>query len=196
MLTHYDRDHVGGLDAVVGIVDRALVGPTDGAADEHLLDDLRGGGAQVVDAHRGMADTLGDYRWDVLWPRDGARISGNEASVTVLFSGPLRMMFLGDLGERAQAAVAAANTIGPVDVVKVAHHGSADQSERFYLALHAVVGVISVGLDNGYGHPTDRLLGILGRTATRVARTDLAGLVVISGRSAAISVWTEKTVPP
>jgi competence protein ComEC len=196
VLTHYDRDHVGGLSAVIGRVDTALVGPADGPADERLLADLRDGGAQVADAARGQSGVLGDYRWDILWPRAGAPLSGNEASVTVLFTGPFRLLFLGDLGEQAQDAVRAANRIGPVDLVKVAHHGSADQSERLYRDIRAVVGLISVGAGNSYGHPTDRLLGILGRVGTRAFRTDLAGVIVVSGSSAALSIWTEKTVPP
>jgi len=196
VLTHYDRDHVGGIDAVLGLVDRALVGPTDGTGDERLLDRLRGGGAAVADGRRGLSGALGDYRWDVLWPRDGARITGNDASVTVLFSGPLRMVFLGDLGEQGQAAMAAANRIGALDVVKVAHHGSADQSENLYRDIRAVVGIISVGAGNSYGHPTDRLLAILARVGTRAFRTDQHGLVLVSGTSGAMSIWTEKTVPP
>ncbi|MFB2599151.1 ComEC/Rec2 family competence protein [Herbiconiux sp. P17] len=196
VLTHYDRDHVGGLDAVIGRVDTALVGPTDGPGDERLLADLRGGGAQVADAARGQSGALGDYRWDILWPRAGSPLTGNEASVTVRFTGPLRLLFLGDLGEQAQDAVRAVNRIGPVDVVKVAHHGSADQSERLYGDIRAVVGLISVGAGNSYGHPTDRLLGILGRVGTRAFRTDLEGLIVVSGTSAALAIWTEKPVPP
>lgn len=196
VLTHYDRDHVGGLAAVVGRVDTALVGPPDGSADERLLADLRGGGAQVAEAARGQSGSLGDYRWDILWPRSGSPLRGNPASVTVLFTGPLRLLFLGDLGEQAQDAVRAANRIGPVDVVKVAHHGSADQSERLYDDVRAVVGLISVGAGNSYGHPTDRLLGILGRVGTRAFRTDLQGAIVVSGTSASLEIWTEKTVPP
>ncbi|SDZ43940.1 ComEC/Rec2 family competence protein [Herbiconiux ginsengi] len=196
VLTHYDRDHVGGLAAVIGRVDVALVGPTDGPADERLLTDLRDGGAQVADAARGQSGALGDYRWDILWPRAGAPLSGNEASVTVLFTGPMRLLFLGDLGEQAQDAVRAANRIGHVDVVKVAHHGSADQSERLYGDIRAVAGLISVGAGNSYGHPTDRLLGILGRVGTGAFRTDLGGLIVVAGTSAALSIWTEKPVPP
>jgi len=196
VLTHYDRDHVGGLDAVLGRVDHALVGPTDGAGDQRLLDRLRGGGAEVADGRRGLSGELGDYRWDVLWPRDGSRITGNDASVTVLFSGPLRMLFLGDLGEQGQAAMSAANRIGGVDVVKVAHHGSADQSENLYRDIRAAVGVISVGAGNSYGHPTERLLAILARVGTPAFRTDQDGLVLISGTSASLSIWTEKTVPP
>jgi competence protein ComEC len=195
VLTHYDRDHVGGLTAVLGRVVTAMVGPTDGPADERLLGDLRDGGAHVVDAARGQSGALGDYRWDILWPRAGSPLSGNEASVTALFTGPLRMLFLGDLGEQAQDAMRAANRIGAVDVVKVAHHGSADQSERLYGQIRASVGLISVGVGNSYGHPTERLLGILGRVGTRAFRTDLQGLTVVSGTSSMLSIWTERTIP-
>ncbi len=57
----------------------------------------------------------------------------------------------------------AVDRLGTVDLVKVAHHGSADQSERLYAELDATVGVIGVGAENGYGHPTDRLLDLLAR---------------------------------
>jgi competence protein ComEC len=196
VLTHYDLDHVGGLDAVIGRVDRALVGPPDSDHDRALRTRLAGGGAQVVAAERGMSGSLGEDRWDVLWPRPGATITGNEASVTVLFTGALRMLFLGDLGERAQDAVLSANALGQVDVVKVAHHGSADQSETMYRRIAATVGLISVGIDNDYGHPTDRLLDILARVGTQAFRTDLQGAIVVSGSSGAVSVWTERSVPP
>jgi competence protein ComEC len=196
VLTHYDLDHVGGLDAVVGRVDRALVGPPDGSHDERMLTRLHDAGADVVQARRGLTGTLGDDRWEVLWPRPGTPLRGNDASVTLLVTGTLRMLFLGDLGESAQRGVDVGAALGPVDVVKVAHHGSADQSPDLYAEADATLGVISVGADNSYGHPTDRLLGILGRTGTRPLRTDLGGLTLISGTPAALEVWAEYPPPP
>lgn len=194
VLTHFDRDHVGGLDAVLGRVDRALVGLPDGAADERLLAALRDHGTDVVTAERGMSGMLGRDRWEVLWPRAHASLRGNDASVTLLISGALRMLFLGDLGERAQQAVTAANPLPVVDVVKVSHHGSADQSERLYRTVRARIGVISVGEGNSYGHPTDRLLALLARVGTHPFRTDRSGLVVVAGTTAAPVVWTERPV--
>lgn len=196
VLTHFDRDHVGGIAAVTGRVDRALVGPTDGPHDEALLAALRAGGADVVQARRGLMGELGAYHWEVIWPKEGTDLRGNDASVTLSLTGPLRMLFLGDLGEQAQNAVRAVNPLARADVVKVAHHGSADQSQALYLAVQASVGVISVGLGNRYGHPTDELLAMLALAGTRAFRTDQQGLVVISGRSGEISVWTERAVPP
>jgi competence protein ComEC len=196
VLTHYDRDHVDGLSAVIGRVDRALIGPPDGAADEQLLALLESGGADLIDARRGLTGTLGAYGWAVLWPKPDTRLRGNDASVTVLFTGPLRMLFLGDLGERAQESVRGLGGIGPVDLVKVAHHGSADQSDRLYEDIGADAGLISAGADNDYGHPTPRLLALLARTATAAFRTDVMGLVTVSEREGRMTVWAEKRAPP
>ena len=85
---------------------------------------------------------------------------------------------------------------GPVDLVKVSHHGSADQSPALYDRLDAVVGLIGVGADNGYGHPTARLLGILSAAGTTALRTDLRGLVLVSATDdGGVSVWTERVGP-
>ena len=109
-------------------------------------------------------------------------------------SGCLSSIFLGDLGNEPQARMMAANRIAGVDVVKVAHHGSADQNEGLYAKLHATIGLIGVGADNTYGHPTDKLLGILARVGTMVARTDLDGMILVSARpNGGLVVWTERS---
>ncbi len=206
IVTHYDLDHVGGTAAVFGMVTRAMIGPTADANDQRLADSVAQHGALVEHVSQGLAGTLGELRWEVLWPRSPLRgvQPGNDASVTVRFSGAgpcvhgcLTSIFLGDLGEEPQALVMAANpTIGKVDVVKVAHHGSADQNELLYQKLKATVGLISVGLGNSYGHPTDRLLGILARAGTRAFRTDYEGMVLVSPRpGGGESVWSERSMP-
>jgi len=108
--------------------------------------------------------------------------------------GCLSSIFLGDLGEDAQNRLMAANRLGPVDVVKVAHHGSADQSLRLYQRVHAVVGVIGVGATNTYGHPTQHLLDILASVGTQAERTDLSGMILLApgGAPAEVSVWRQR----
>jgi competence protein ComEC len=204
VLSHYDLDHVGGSGAVLGRVDRALVGPSDGADADRLDAQLAGAGATVEQAAKGMTGSLGDLDWQVLWPRGpaGGIEPGNDASVTVLFGGDqdcacLSALFLGDLGRESQLRMLASNPLGHVDVVKVAHHGSADQYEPLYKAVSATIGLVSVGIDNDYGHPTDALLGILARDGTLATRTDLEGLVLVSPRDdGAVAVWTERAMPP
>ena len=196
LLTHYDLDHIGGVDAVIGRVDTALVGVPENAEDARLHERLAAGGATVRQAARGDAGTLGGLRWKILWPIRGATTMqvGNPGSVTIMFDGRgIRSIFLGDLGQEAQDTLRRVSPPGRVDVVKVAHHGSADQSPELYAELRARVGLISVGVTNTYGHPTDKLLRILASTGTMSVRTDREGLAVVApGTNGTLVLWTEK----
>lgn len=203
VLTHYDLDHVGGTAAVLGMVDRAMIGPPADFHDTRLAESVRSAGAQVDQVARGETGLLGELRWTVLWPpvRSDTVDPGNDASVTVEFtpagsclSGCLTSLFLGDLGNEPQARMLGANRqLAHVDVVKVAHHGSADQNPALYEKITATVGIIGVGAHNRYGHPTDSLLGILSRVGTRAERTDRQGMILVSPRhGGGMSVWSEK----
>ncbi len=64
-------------------------------------------------------------------------------------------------------------------VLKVPHHGSANQAPGFAAAVDPSIAVISVGHDNPYGHPAARALRMAGSSGARVYRTDLDGDVVI-----------------
>jgi competence protein ComEC len=196
VLSHYDLDHVGGLDAVLGRVDTALVGPIGGADDESLLQHLRDGGAHVQPVGRDDTGVVGEHRWRVLWPPEPlvGFEPGNDASVVLalepLTAAGLSSLFLGDLGEQSQQAL---RGIPEVDVVKVSHHGSADQSASVYEHASATVGAIGVGEGNGYGHPTDELLAILAGAGTRPTRTDRDGLVLLAPADGdAVRVWTQR----
>jgi competence protein ComEC len=198
VLTHFDVDHAGGLAAVVGRVDRAVVGRAVTAGEEADLERLRKGGSTVEQGMSGVDGRLGGLDWSIVWPTGGGDPdelpSGNPGSVTVEFEGRgIRSIFLGDLGEGAQDALLATGRAAPVDVVKVAHHGSADQSPRLYERLAARIGLISVG-PNSYGHPTRSLLDLLDRVGTSAFRTDRQGLVVVSPspQGSGVEVWTDR----
>ncbi len=203
VLTHYDLDHVGGSAAVLGRADRVLVGPSGEPADDALHESFRAAGAQVDQVARGESGMLGDLRWTVLWPptRLAGIEPGNPASVTVEFRGVgacpdgcLSSILLGDLGEDSQNRLLASGLVRAVDVVKVSHHGSADQSAALYARVGATVGVIGVGADNGYGHPTAEMLTILDDVATVPERTDRHGLILLSPGAGpgTVRVWTER----
>jgi competence protein ComEC len=200
VLTHYDLDHVGGLEAVAGRVSTAIVTAPIDAHGRGVVARLRERGADVRVAQAGDHGTLGRLQWRILWPVTGsaAADSSNERGLAVEFGGRgIRSLFLADLDERAQSALLATGTVRAVDVVKVAHHGSADQSDALYAALHARVGMISVGADNDYGHPTASLLATLRRLGVRVVRTDVNGMCLIgSAAGDALSVWTQRSATP
>ena len=201
VLTHYDLDHVGGTAAVIGRVDRVLVGPTADSADQALSDELRAGGAAVEQPSRGARGVLGEYNWELLWPPP-MQTPGNPASIVLRFdpgAGCPRCpsaVLLGDLGAEEQLRLLGGSHPGPVDIVKVSHHGSADQAAELYARLHARIGLIGVG-NNDYGHPTERLLGILAASGTVSARSDHLGLALIAPGEAdgELVLWSERHPP-
>ncbi|WP_022880966.1 ComEC/Rec2 family competence protein [Gryllotalpicola ginsengisoli] len=195
VLTHYDQDHVGGLEAVAGETATALVGHPDDASALARLELLQQGGAAVHLAERGDTGTLGALHWSVLWPDEAhpEMATSNEGGVTLLVDrGGPRMLFLADLDAEAQDAVIDDGGLGPVDIVKVAHHGSAEQSSRIYGLVRARLGLISCGAGNDYGHPRAQALELLRAAGTQVARTDLEGTVLVTDRGGELGLWTTK----
>lgn len=192
VLTHWDADHVGGVAAVEGMVSTVLHGPLDGERSSRALDPLVASGAETIAVTAGAHGTLGAARWRALWPLPDAQ-PGNDASVVLDLVAPsYHGVFLGDLGEDAQRRMLTDSGLGHVDLVKVAHHGSADQREALYERLGARIGLIGVGADNGYGHPTSQLLDLLERVGTTPLRTDLSGTIALSPVEGGMRVWSER----
>ena len=81
-----------------------------------------------------------------------------------------------------------------VEIVKVAHHGSADPGLAAELReLRPSVAVISCGRDNDYGHPTPSTLAALRDSpGLRLYRTDEHGRVVLESDGERISVRTDR----
>ncbi|MER0243199.1 ComEC/Rec2 family competence protein [Streptomyces sp. HSW2009] len=105
----------------------------------------------------------------------------NDASVTLLVrTAGLTMLLLGDLEPPAQRALLAAHPrLGPVDVLKVAHHGSAHQDDALLRQLRPRLALISCGSDNPYGHPAPSTVAALRAQGARVVRTDTDGAVAV-----------------
>ncbi|MFE7844984.1 ComEC/Rec2 family competence protein [Microbacterium sp. NPDC057407] len=196
VLTHFDVDHAGGLAAVEDRIGTLLHGPP-APDDIPLLAQLHARGPRLVEADRGMTGTLGEARWRVLWPVAESRAypAGNDASVTldVRGGGIPPTLLLGDLSASPQRAVAATDAFDPpYAVIKVAHHGSADQDFELYRAAAPTLALISVGAQNDYGHPREEILRVLRDGRTTVARTDRDGVIAVWSARGAVGVWRER----
>nr|WP_308407380.1 ComEC/Rec2 family competence protein [Streptomyces platensis] len=123
-------------------------------------------------------------------PTDATVFDGpNDASVTLLVrTGGLTILLLGDLEPPAQQGLLAAHPeLGGVDVLKVAHHGSAYQDPSLIQRLAPRLALISCGVDNPYGHPAPRTIAALRAQGARVLRTDTDGAIAILGTTAGLS---------
>ncbi|MNI37770.1 hypothetical protein D3C73_918840 [compost metagenome] len=78
---------------------------------------------------------------------------------------------------------------GPIDVLKVAHHGSKTATGAEWLGFWSPgAAVISAGVNNLYGHPNGDVLRRLADSSTAVYRTDLQGEIQMEVRREGIAV--------
>ncbi|MET7341810.1 ComEC/Rec2 family competence protein [Streptomyces sp. NPDC087866] len=196
LLTHFHADHVRGLPGV-------LRGRTVGAIQTTGLDEppeqaafVRATAARarvpMMRAAPGERRRIGELDWQVLWPpgESGAAAAAgpvpqdpNDASVTLFVrAGGLTLLLPGDLEPPAQQALLRSHPELPrVDVLKVAHHGSAYQDSALLRAVRPRFALVSVGRDNPYGHPAPRTVDALRGQGAVVLRTDRDGAIAVTG---------------
>jgi competence protein ComEC len=184
VLTHPERDHVGGAAEVirrvrVGVALDPLLEATGPEHSEAVVA-ARERGVPVRELRAGDELRAGGLALRALWPRDGGLPSedpNTNAVVLVASFGETDVLLPAD----AESDVTAALAIGDVEVLKVAHHGSEDPGLEAQLrVLRPEIAVVSVGRDNGYGHPRPETLAALATVSGLVVRrTDLDGRVVV-----------------
>ena len=193
VLTHPQRDHVGGAEDVLrGLSVRAVLDPRlpyPSPFEAGALREARLRRVPVLLARAGAVYRLGRLRLRVLWPeRPGPAGADPNDYATVLLAeyGGIRALFTAD----AESNVTAPLVQGPVDVLKVAHHGSADEGLYDELrTLRPRVAVISVGRRNDYGHPrASTLAALLAVPGLRLFRTDRDGPIVVETDGRRLSV--------
>jgi competence protein ComEC len=188
VLTHFHADHVDGLAG-------ALRGRTVDAIEVTSLADPLSGAHQVYGlaasarvpvrvATYGETGRLGALRWQVVAPSQepsaASESPANDASLVLLVqTRGIRILLMGDEEDGSQAQLLRDTGGVGADVLKVAHHGSARQDTDLVRATGARLAVISVGVDNDYGHPAPSLMGLLRDAGMRVARTDRGGDVAV-----------------
>jgi competence protein ComEC len=197
--THADADHIGGLE---GVLQQLVVGafldngvPHTTATYRGLLEGIEESDVTYL-AATARTIALGSVTIRVLPPPADAT-SQNDASVGVLVEyGDFRTLLVGD-AEQEELAHFLRLGLPAVSVLEASHHGARNGVTPAWIATTAPrVVVISVGLDNTYGHPNPWALRYYGARGRPVFRTDLHGDVWISAaRDGSFVVETEFTYP-
>lgn len=208
VLSHMHADHTGGVDGVLDgrEVERALIS-TAAAGPNGVAASLAQRGVEVSKVHRGAEGGRGKVSWTVLWPASQTATSQNNSSIVMWVrveqrrGKPLSLLLTGDLEEdgvrrllaRYQAQpITAALEHGPVDVLKVAHHGAANGGTELITGTRPDLALISVGAENDYGHPSSEIIAVLQQVGSQIRRTDLAGRVYVAKRSDTLLTWSER----
>ena len=196
VLTHPQLDHVGGAPDVMRRLDVASVLEpglaTTSRETEAVLREAASRAKPVIVARAGQRYRIGRLELRVLWPDGpgGAADDPNDHAIVILASfGRFDVLLTAD----AESNVTRRLPLRPVEVLKVAHHGSEDPGLADLLRVtRPSLAAISVGRGNDYDHPRAETLAALdGRPGLRVLRTDVDGEVTIESDGLSYTVRTE-----
>lgn len=179
IVTHYDRDHAGGVGYLLSRIPADTVFLPDSPDEDGLLDTIlpycQGDEVYVKE------DML--LRWDDTAVTVFAPIlstSDNERGLCVLFHNEnCDILISGDLSRLGEKLLVKEKDIPELTVLVAGHHGSKNSTcEALLEATTPEYAFISVGKDNYYGHPHADVIKRLEEAGCIIYRTDQNGTII------------------
>ena len=213
VMTHAHADHIGKADKVIaqyGVKELDYNGiPSTSRYFINALKAAKANGTQQVKVKAGDVLDFGNgVSFEIVSPsqslidEDTAAIKAkkkvdvnNESVVGRLTFGNFAMLFTGDAeGPVEKDMVASYGKKLKCQVLKAGHHGSKTSSTAEFLKLVQPESVVmSLGVNNQYGHPHEALLNRLQKQGIKnIYRTDANGTITIVSDGSSYSITTEK----
>jgi len=204
-LSHAHHDHLDGLYAVL---DNFRVGELWVGRDEEtpefegLLAEARDRGIPILHKTAENNFTWDGVKGEILWPPADAgpvkEASNDDSMVIRVTDGSMQFLLPGDIEQRVENNLVAANAPLAADFLKVPHHGSKTSStEPFLGAVRPRIAVVSVGEANAYGHPAENIVERYANDGVRLLRTDRDGAVtaLTDGQHLSVRTYGEEAAP-
>ena len=185
--SHPDADHIAGLIPVVEAyrprfyLDNGIPHSTQTYA--RLLEAVENAGSQLLEP-TARTIGLGEASLQVLPPPGVSSFDNNNNSVGLVVTyGDFKLALTGD-AEAEEFNWWAENVPGlltDVDVYKASHHGSENGDTPLSMSkFKPETVIISVGIDNSYGHPAESALRLYNAVGATTYRTDQQGTVTVT----------------
>ena len=213
VMTHAHADHIGKADKVIaqyGVKELVYNGiPSTSKYFINALKAAKANGTQQVKVKAGDVLDFGNgVSFEIVSPsqslidEDTSAIKAkkkvdvnNESVVGRLTFGDFAMLFTGDAEGPVEKTMAASyGKKLKCQVLKAGHHGSKTSSTAEFLKLVQPESVVmSLGVNNQYGHPHEALLNRLQKQGVKnIYRTDANGTITIVSDGSSYSITTEK----
>ncbi len=180
ILTHYDEDHVNGVEPFLvqmGADKIFMPDSEDKDGFRHGIEDNFRGTVNLVKERMTIPCGRGEI---IIFPSyPGA--TGNETSLCILFqAADCDILITGDRNKSGELQLMEQTALPDLEALIVGHHGAKSSTSLDLLrATMPEVAIISVGKDNFYGHPDEETLGRLNLFGCRILRTDRDGTIII-----------------
>lgn len=176
IVSHCHSDHIDGIIAAVeNLAVRSIMLPSESeknAKFQELI--LAAEKRDIVIQYANAGDKLkfnSGLVIDVLSPSAESEDENDNSLVLRFDYNGTKMFFGGDIGSKTERELQ--GRIGEVDIAKVSHHGSKYSSRsEFVEEASPSFAVFSVGENNPYGHPSERVLRAYAESGARILRTD------------------------
>ncbi len=179
ILTHYDRDHAGGVAYLLTRIAADYIYFPDIADQSDMKSDIFDKAKdQTVLVSKDLDISFSGGKMRIF--ASDAYDLGNESGICVLFQTEnCDILITGDRGELGEMLLLHQQNLPKLEVLVAGHHGSAGAtSERLLSLTNPETVVISVGENNPYGHPAEALLNRLNASGCEILRTDLDGTIL------------------
>ena len=183
ILTHYDLDHISGVETLLSSMDVQTIYLPDVPFDEEtrlrIAQAAQEAGTETVLVSADLTLTFPEGSLTVFGPV--SLYDDNAASLAVLFSaGDYDMLATGDMDFYSEYDLMLTHELPEVEAFVAGHHGSKYASSRELLEqIRPQTVLISVGAGNSYGHPSKEALDRFAAVGATILRTDEIGDVII-----------------
>ncbi len=200
--SHPDRDHLDGIFAVAEVIPvKEAVLPRLSGRDNLEYQQFLGLLKQrnISYSHLSQGDVIKispAISMEVLSPPvlipDDWEV--NDQSLVILLQyKEERVIFTGDIQQKAIGYLTAGESDIEADLIKVPHHGSAGSfTAEFYEEVDPDFAVISVGRNNSFGHPSPVVMKYFQQEGIESYRTDQNGATVITSDGLELKVMPNK----
>ena len=179
ILTHYDRDHAGGVPYLLGRISCDSLFVPAAEDEEGILQAIEMNlDGRIISVAQDLEVTFGRTSLSIFAPV--TQDSGNDSSLAVLFrSGNCDILITGDRSTTGEWVLMQTADLPELEILVAGHHGSKHSTgEKLLAATRPKIAVISVGR-NSYGHPAQETLDRLESVGAMVYRTDIHGNITI-----------------
>ena len=113
----------------------------------------------------------------------------NNSNVIYTKLNNYKFLFMGDAGIAREKDIINNYDLSDIDVLKIGHHGSKTSSGKEFIDyINPKYSIISVGKNNGYGHPNKEVLDTL--QDSKIYRTDKNGSIMFKIKNNKLKIET------